>query len=86
MYKENIVMQYEFGFQARPASNFVRKASKFESDIRVLMDGQAYNAKSIMGILSMGAAKGDLLTIQAIGKDAYLAVKTLIDTMCIQDV
>lgn len=81
MYQENIIMQNEFGFQARLASNFVKKASKYESDIRVLMDGHGYNAKSIMGLLSMGALRGDLLTIQAVGEDAYTAVKSLIEAM-----
>lgn len=79
MYKENITVQNETGLHARPASLFVKEASKYSSDIKVIKDGQEYNAKSIMGILSMGAAKGDVLTIQAEGADAEEAVKNLID-------
>ncbi|HLS52978.1 MAG TPA: HPr family phosphocarrier protein [Tissierellaceae bacterium] len=79
MYKENITIQNETGLHARPASLFVKEASKYSSDIKVIKDGQEYNAKSIMGILSMGAAKGDVLTIQAEGADAEEAVKNLVD-------
>jgi len=79
MYKENITVQNETGLHARPASLFVKEASKYSSDIKVIKDGQEYNAKSIMGILSMGAAKGDVLTIQAEGADAEEAVKNLVD-------
>lgn len=79
MYKESIIMKSETGLHPRPASRFVSKASRFKSDIVVIMDGQGYNAKSIMGLLSMGACKGDVLTIQAEGSDAYEAVKVLAD-------
>ncbi len=79
MYKESIIMKSERTLYPRPASQFVRKASRFKSDIVVIMDGQGYNAKSIMGLLSMGVSEGDELTIQAEGTDAYEAVKVLID-------
>ncbi|MEW8973690.1 MAG: HPr family phosphocarrier protein [Tissierellaceae bacterium] len=79
MYKEEVVLKNETGLHARPASLFVKEASKYVSDIKIIKDEKEYNAKSIMGILSMGAAKGDLLTIQAEGEDEELAVKTLID-------
>ena len=81
MYRENIIMKSETGLHPRPASKFVSQASKFKSDIVVIMDGQGYNAKSIMGLLSMGASKGDILTIQAEGTDAYEAVKVLVEVM-----
>lgn len=79
MYKEDITVQNETGLHARPASLFVKEASKYSSDVKVIKDGQEYNAKSIMGILSMGAAKGDVLTIQAEGQDEEEAVKNLVD-------
>lgn len=78
MFKEEVMLKNETGLHARPASVFVKEASKFTSDVKVIKDGKEYNAKSIMGILSMGAGKGDLITVQAQGSDAEEAVKTLI--------
>lgn len=79
MYKEDIKLGNETGLHARPASIFVKEASKFSSDIKVVKDGKEFNGKSIMGILSMGAGKGDILTIKAEGEDEEKAVKTLVD-------
>ncbi len=77
MIKEDVILQNETGLHARPASLFVKEASKFSSDIIVIKDGKEYNAKSIMGILSMGAGKGTNITIQAEGDDAKEAVDAL---------
>ena len=79
MYKEEVVLKNETGLHARPVSIFVKEASKFSSDIKVVKDGKEFNGKSIMGILSMGAGKGDILTIKAEGEDEENAVKTLVD-------
>ena len=79
MYKEDIKLGNETGLHARPASIFVKEASQFSSDIKVVKDGKEFNGKSIMGILSMGAGKGDILTIKAEGEDEEKAVKTLVD-------
>lgn len=79
MYKEDIKLGNETGLHARPASIFVKEASKFSSDINVVKDGKEFNGKSIMGILSMGAGKDDVLTIKAEGEDEENAVKTLVD-------
>ena len=78
MFKQNVTLQNETGLHARPASLFVREASKFSSNVTVVKDGKEYNAKSIMGILSMGAGKGTTITIQAEGDDAKEAVDALV--------
>ena len=77
MVKQEVTLTNETGFHARPASLFVKEASKFTADITVEKDGKEYNAKSIMGVLSMGAAKGDTITIKAEGSDAEEAVEAL---------
>ncbi|SKC87849.1 HPr family phosphocarrier protein [Maledivibacter halophilus] len=77
MRKIEVVLRNETGLHARPASIFVKEASKYSSDIKVVKDGQEYNAKSIMGILSMGAGKGIKLTIIAEGQDEIKAVSEL---------
>lgn len=78
MFIEEVALQNETGLHARPASLFVKEASKFSSDVKVIKNGKEYNAKSIMGLLSMGAGKGDTISIQAQGNDAKKAVQTLI--------
>lgn len=77
MIKKNVILKNETGLHARPASLFVKEASSFTSDIKIVKDGKEFNAKSIMGILSMGAAKGDTISIKADGKDEVEAVEVL---------
>lgn len=79
MFREEVILQNETGLHARPASIFVKEASKFKSDIKLFKDEKEYNAKSIMGLLSMGAAKGDKIIIQAEGEDEETAVRELVD-------
>lgn len=79
MYKGAAILQSQTGLHARPAALLVKEASKYRSNIRIVRDGQEYNAKSIMGILSMGAIKGDQLGIIAEGEDKEEAVRNLID-------
>ncbi|OLS02086.1 HPr family phosphocarrier protein [Tissierella creatinophila] len=79
MYREEVVLENKTGLHARPASMFVKEASTYKSDINLIKEDQKYNAKSIMGLLSMGAAKGDVLTIEAEGEDEKEAVNSLIE-------
>lgn len=79
MYKRETSLKSETGLHARPASMFVKEASKYESEINIVKEDQKYNAKSIMGILSMGAGKGDSLLIEAQGEDEKEAVDSLIE-------
>lgn len=72
-----VELKNETGLHARPASLFIREASKYTSDIVVVKDGTEYNGKSIMGILSMGATKGDKLNIKIDGPDEEEAYKGL---------
>lgn len=81
MYRDEMVIKSETGLHARPASVFVQEASKFISDINLIKEDQKYNGKSIMGLLSMGASKGDILIIEAEGEDEQEAVDTLIDLL-----
>ncbi len=63
------------------ASMIVNEAGKYKSEIVFIKDEKEYNGKSIIGVLSMGAAKGDTLIIQAKGEDqeeAVLGLKDLI--------
>ncbi|RLG50173.1 MAG: phosphocarrier protein HPr [Thermoproteota archaeon] len=66
------------GLHARPASLFVQTARKFKSQIKVKKDGNEADAKSILGVLSLGAEYGHTITITADGPDAEEAVNTLV--------
>lgn len=81
MFKEEIILQIESGLHARPAALFVKEASKFKSDIKLIREKKEYNGKSIMGILSMGLGKGEKITIQAEGEDEEAAVFELVDLL-----
>lgn len=77
MYRTQVQLLNETGLHARPASLFVAAAKRYQSNIAVLKDGEEYDAKSILSVLSMGASKGDMLTISAAGDDEEEAVSEL---------
>jgi phosphocarrier protein HPr len=65
------------GMHARAAVKFVQLAAHFKSEIRVVKDGTGVNGKSIMGLLTLVAALGVPITIEAEGPDAEQAVDAL---------
>jgi phosphocarrier protein len=67
----------ERGLHARASAKFVKLASSFESAIKVTRDGQTVDARSIMGLLMLGAGPGCTIEIEAEGKDAQAAVEQL---------
>ncbi|MFY9214816.1 MAG: HPr family phosphocarrier protein [Tissierellaceae bacterium] len=82
MYIEKVVLELETGLHARPALKLVNTASKFSSEIKLIIDGEEFNAKSIMGLLSIGATKGDVFIIKAEGEDAKEAVEGIKKVIC----
>jgi phosphocarrier protein len=62
---------------ARPAALFVKTASRFESDITVEKDGNTVSGKSIMGLMTLEAGLGSVLTVTAEGVDAEEALNEL---------
>jgi phosphocarrier protein HPr len=65
------------GLHARPAALFVQEANKYSCNIWVRKDDQDVNAKSILGILTLGADQGSSVTVWAEGEDAEDALKAL---------
>jgi phosphocarrier protein HPr len=65
------------GIHMRPADLLSRAAGRFESQIEIEKDGQAFDCKSIMGILSLCARQGTQLNLRARGADAREAVDVL---------
>lgn len=78
--EKQVVIQNKTGLHARPAAEFVKKASSFQAEITLSKEeGQEINAKSIIGVMSLAAAKGTVLTIKAEGIDAEEAIQALSD-------
>ncbi len=67
----------EVGLHARPAALFVQEASKFKSEISVRNGDQEVNAKSILGVLTLGADQGCVITVTAEGEDAEAALEAI---------
>ena len=82
MVAKEITVKNEVGLHARPATYFIQKANEFKSGIWVEKEERRVNAKSLLGVLSLGIVKGTTITIIADGADeteAVEALATLID-------
>lgn len=77
MYIKEIVVRCESGLHNRQATYFVQKANEFESSIWVEVDNRKMNAKSLLGVLSMGAVTGATVQLSASGCDEEEAVNAL---------
>lgn len=78
MKNAKIRIMHRSGLNARPAALFVQISSKFDSRIWVEIGQKKVNAKSIMGIMSLGIVLDDEITIIAQGDDEEEAIKALI--------
>ena len=67
------------GLHARASAKFVKLASSFESEIHVTRDGVTVDARSIMGLLMLGAGIGCSIDVSAEGPDAEEAMEALTD-------
>ena len=65
------------GLHARPATFFIQKANTYNSSIWVTKDDRKVNAKSLLGVLSLGIAKGMTIVLVADGTDEELALEGL---------
>lgn len=81
MVEQTYVVKNKTGLHARPASLFVKKAGNYKSRIKLIKDNKEINAKSIIGVLSLGITQGKEITIKAEGEDEDCAVKELIDLL-----
>ncbi|MBD5466633.1 MAG: HPr family phosphocarrier protein [Lachnospiraceae bacterium] len=86
MKKETMSIQLANGLEARPIAVLVQIASQFESKIYLEAEGKRVNAKSIMGMMSLGMDVGESVTIEADGEDEDAAVAKLKDFLSGKDV
>ena len=76
---KEVMVQNQVGLHARPATFFIQKANEFKSSIRVEKEERRVNAKSLLGVLSLGIVGGTNIRIIADGADEQEAVDSLVD-------
>ena len=77
MFTKSIVVRCESGLHNRQATYFVQKANEFESNIYLESENRKMNAKSLLGIMSLGIVTGATVTLSAVGADAEAAITAL---------
>jgi len=79
MITREVTVKNSVGLHARPATFFIQKANSFKSSIWVEKDDRRVNAKSLLGVLSLGVTEGTTITLIADGADESVALKGLAD-------
>ena len=79
MYVQDVMVQNQVGLHARPATFFIQKANEFKSSIWIEREERRVNAKSLLGILSLGIIGGTAIKIIADGSDERAAVAALVE-------
>ena len=79
MFMKETVVNNQVGLHARPATFFIQKANEFKSSIWVEKDERRVNAKSLLGVLSLGIVKGTSVTLIGDGPDEEAAITALVE-------
>ena len=79
MFSKEVLVSNQVGLHARPATFFIQKANEFKSSIWVEKEERRVNAKSLLGVLSLGITRGVNITILAEGTDEEQAVAALVE-------
>lgn len=77
MFVKDVKVENQVGLHARPATFFIQKANEFKSGIWVEKDERRVNAKSLLGVLSLGIVQGTAINLIADGNDEKEAVAAL---------
>ena len=77
MFSKEVTVNNQVGLYARPATFFIQKANEFRSTIMVEKENRKVNAKSLLGVLSLGITKGTVINISAEGSGEEEAVNAL---------
>ena len=78
MYVKEVTVENQVGLHARPATFFIQKANEFKSSIWVEKEERRVNARSLLGVLSLGIVGGTSIDIIADGSDEQEAVDSLV--------
>lgn len=79
MISREVVITNSSGLHARPATFFIQKATSYQASIWLEKDERRVNAKSLLGVLSLGVAKDMTVTLIADGQDENAAIAGLVD-------
>lgn len=85
MFSKEVVVRCESGLHNRQATYFVQKANEFDSSIWLEAGSRKMNAKSLLGIMSLGVVTGAVVNLSATGSDEQQAVEAL-DALLQRDV
>ena len=77
MFNKEVIVRCESGLHNKQATYFVQKANEFESSIWLESGSRKMNAKSLLGIMSLGVVTGSKVTLIAAGPDQEAAVNAL---------
>ena len=81
MIKVEFEIKNRLGLHARPAATFVQACNKYKSEINLIFNSRAVNAKSIIGVLALGVAYGDRIEVEADGEDEGAAIEEIKDLL-----
>jgi phosphocarrier protein len=77
MQQRDVEIVNKLGLHARPSAKLTQLASNFKSQVYMARNGRRVNAKSIMGVMMLAAAKGSTITLETDGEDEVEAIEAL---------
>lgn len=77
MTRQEVSIQNKLGLHARASTKLTQTASQYKSDVWLSRNERKVNAKSIMGVMMLAAAKGTVITVEANGEDELRAVEAI---------
>ena len=75
--RKKLEIQNKLGLHARAAALLVQTVNRFSADVRISKDGQTVDGRSIMGLLTLAAAQGSRIQVEAAGKEAPEALRAI---------
>ena len=82
MIKKPVTIQNNMDMEDRPIAHLVQEASQYASQVYIEIDNKKINAKSIMGMMSLGLDSGEMVTVIADGPDEEVAVEDIAKYLC----
>jgi len=79
MLQRDVEIVNKLGLHARPSAKLTQLTSRFKSQVFMTRNGRRINAKSIMGVMMLAAAKGSVITLETDGEDEVAAMDALVE-------
>ncbi len=81
MYEKEVCVKNSVGLHSKYATSFIQKANEYKSFVKISKEGDSSNAKSLLGVLSLGIMKDDVVKITADGDDEEQVVEDLVELL-----